>query len=44
VIVPSDFVMTTSMLRGIQRRAEGRLSRGDIQDAERRRVLEEVAG
>jgi hypothetical protein len=45
VIVPSDFVMTRSMLRGIQRRAEGRLSRGDLRDAGRRRmVLEEVVG
>ena len=36
MIVPSDFVMARSMLRGIARRAEGRLSRADLDDAARR--------
>jgi hypothetical protein len=36
LIVPSDFVMARSMLRGIQRRAEGHLSCGDRRDAARR--------
>ena len=36
MIVPSDFVMARSMLRGIERRAEGRPSRADLQDAARR--------
>jgi hypothetical protein len=34
--VPSDFVMARSMLRGIARRAEGRLSRTDVDDDRRR--------
>jgi hypothetical protein len=36
LIVPSDFVMARSMLRGIRRRAEGRLSDTDRRDAARR--------
>jgi hypothetical protein len=36
LIVPSDFVMARSMLRGIARRAEQRLSRADLKDAARR--------
>jgi hypothetical protein len=36
MIVPSDFIMARSMLRGIARRAEGRPSRGDLDDAGRR--------
>lgn len=36
MIVPSDFVMARSMLRGIARRAEGRPSDADLRDAERR--------
>ena len=36
IIVPSDFVMARSMLRGIARRAEGRPSRADLRDAARR--------
>jgi hypothetical protein len=36
MIVPSDFIMARSMLRGIARRAEGRPSRGDLHDAARR--------
>ena len=36
MIVPSDFVMARSMLRGIARRAEGRPSRADLRDARRR--------
>ena len=44
MIVPSDFVMARSMLRGIARRAEGRLSRADLDDAARRqpRALDEA--
>jgi hypothetical protein len=36
MIVPSDFVMARSMLRGIARRAEGRPSGADLRDAARR--------
>ena len=36
VIVPSDFIMARSMLRGIARRAEGRLSRTDLDERARR--------
>ncbi|HEX3300765.1 MAG TPA: SRPBCC family protein [Actinomycetota bacterium] len=36
LVVPSDFVMARSMLRGVRRRAEGRPSRGDRSDAARR--------
>jgi hypothetical protein len=36
MIVPSDSIMARSMLRGIARRAEGRPSRGDLDDAGRR--------
>lgn len=36
LIVPSDFVMARSMLRGIRRRAQRRLSRADHRDATRR--------
>lgn len=36
MIVPSDFVMARSMLRGIARRAEGRRSRSDLEAAARR--------
>ena len=36
LVVPSDFVMARSMLRGIRRRAEGRPSRTDRIDAARR--------
>jgi hypothetical protein len=36
VIVPSDFIMARSMLRGIARRVEGRLSRADLDDDARR--------
>lgn len=36
MIVPSDFIMARSMLRGIARRAEGRPSRTDLDDAARR--------
>jgi hypothetical protein len=45
MIVPSDFIMARSMLRGLSRRAEGRLSRGDLDDAGRRetRVHDPVA-
>jgi hypothetical protein len=42
LIVPSDFVMARSMLRGIARRAEGRPSRGDLKDAARRRDVSQV--
>lgn len=37
LIVPSDFVMARSMLRGIERRVEGRMTPGDRRDAARRR-------
>lgn len=36
MIVPSDFPMARSMLRGIARRVEGRPSRADLDDAARR--------
>jgi hypothetical protein len=36
MIVPSDFIMARSMLRGIARRVEGRLSRADLDDDARR--------
>lgn len=36
MIVPSDFVMARSMLRGIARRVEGRPSRADLDEAARR--------
>jgi hypothetical protein len=36
LVVPSDFVMARSMLRGLRRRAEGRPTRGDRTDAARR--------
>jgi hypothetical protein len=36
LIVPSDFIMARSMLRGIARRAESRPSRADLDDAARR--------
>jgi hypothetical protein len=36
LVVPSDFVMARSMLRGIRRRTEGRPSRMDRVDAARR--------
>lgn len=36
LVVPSDFVMARSMLHGVRRRAEGRLSRGDRSEAARR--------
>jgi hypothetical protein len=36
LIVPSDFIMARSMLRGVARRAEGRPSRADLDDAARR--------
>lgn len=36
MIVPSDFVMARSMLHGVARRAEGRPSRADLEDAARR--------
>ncbi len=36
LIVPSDFIMARSMLRGIARRAEGRQSRADLGEAARR--------
>jgi hypothetical protein len=42
LIVPSDFVMARSMLRGIARRAEGRPSRGDLKDAARRKDVSQV--
>jgi hypothetical protein len=42
LIVPSDFVIARSMLRGIARRAEGRPSRGDFKDAARRRDVSQV--
>jgi hypothetical protein len=38
MIVPSDFIMARSMLRGIARRAEGRPSRGDLDDAASRQT------
>ena len=38
MIVPSDFIMARSMLRGLARRAEGRPSRGDLDDAGRREI------
>jgi hypothetical protein len=36
LVVPSDFVMAGSMLRGLRRRAEGRPTRGDRADGARR--------
>jgi hypothetical protein len=36
LIVPSDFIMARSMLRGIARRAEGRPSCADLDEAARR--------
>ena len=36
MIVPSDFIMARSMLRGIARRAEGRPTHADLEDAARR--------
>jgi hypothetical protein len=36
LIVPSDFIMAGSMLRGIARRAEGQPSDANLRDAERR--------
>ena len=36
MIVPSDFVMARSMLCGIARRAEGRLSHTDLDEPARR--------
>jgi hypothetical protein len=36
LIVPSDFIMARSMLRGIARRAEGQPSDANLRDAERR--------
>lgn len=36
LVVPSDFLMARSMLRGIARRAEGHLTWGDRRDAARR--------
>ncbi len=39
MIVPSDFVMGRSMLRGIARRAEQRPSRADLRDGARRNRL-----
>jgi hypothetical protein len=36
LIVPSDFIMARSMLRGIARRAEGRPSSADLHEAARR--------
>jgi len=36
LVVPSDFVMARSMLRGLRRRVEGRPTRGDRTDAARR--------
>ena len=38
MIVPSDFIMARSMLRGIARRAEGRPSRSDLDDSWRRKT------
>jgi hypothetical protein len=42
MIVPSDFIMARSMLRGIARRAEGRPSRSDLDDAARREDMSMV--
>jgi hypothetical protein len=42
MIVPSDFIMARSMLRGIARRAEGRPSRNDLDDAARREDMSTV--
>jgi hypothetical protein len=42
LIVPSDFVMARSMLRGIARRAEGRPSRADLKDAARRKDVSQL--
>ena len=40
MIVPSDFIMARSMLRGIARRAENLLSRVDLDDDARRTDVE----
>jgi hypothetical protein len=42
MIVPSDFVMARSMLRGIARRAEGRPSSADLEDAQRRQGVSKI--